>query len=545
MLDRDGGPASARALMEGEQTGLSRRQLLALMGQGVAAGTLLSACGGGTSSSGVSTGADTRKPAKGGVLRFAHIAVPTAENLEPAKSGTFQTHQYLIYDRLVDVAHDDSLRPALARRWSANVDMTEWTFELRDDVTWHDGKPFSAQDVAYTVERLLDEQVASNWAVVATGLDPEKGVTVIDDHTIRFRVDQPAWDLPEWMSSNVASIIPAHVPVKQLNERPIGTGSFQFKDYVPGKRFVASRYGRAWRPPNLDEVQLIFVEDPAARVNGLRAGDYDVASDLSAIDVRTLEGDTKAKVDSVPSARYIAIAMNSSEPPFDDVRVRRAFKMLQDRQKVLDRVLLGKGLPGTDQPIYPRSPLFGDPKPLGRDVAGARRLLAEAGHENGLNVELLVTETFPGATRLASVFKEDAAEGGVEIKVTKLESSAFYDKVAHYPAPVNVPLYTEFWNHRPGDFVMRVQYGSKSPWNFHGWKSREFDRALREARAEIDEEARRQKYGRAEQIAADDGPEVVPVYHAVNAAVAENVVGWKTHPMSFPVFFWDLGFAES
>lgn len=525
------------------QTSLyTRRQMLRgmlLTGAGVA----LAACTGGATRTSPSPGATIRKVAPGGVLRVGDGAGAATEGLDPATTGNRHTQTFAVYDQLTWLTPDLRVEPNLAESWTSNEELTEWVFKLRQGVTWHDSKPFTADDVIHSYRRMLDEKTGSVHALVMAAIDPD-GITAEDDFTVKLRLNFPMWDLAEQAASNFASIVPAHVPAESLATKPVGTGPFIFKEYIPGERFVATKNPNYWKRgfPLLDEIRIFYVEDVAARINGVRTGQYDLIAELTPVDARTVEGTAGVEVLSTQSGRFVAFAMNTAVAPFGDLRVRKAFKLVQDRQKMLDEALQGQGALGNDQPVPPISPIWGDLPIPPRDVDQARALLAEAGFPNGLDVDLYTGELIGGQNRLAVLFKEDAEAAGIRVNVKQQDLNTFYQ--VYSGPPFTTPMWTEGYNFRPAGATFNMCCLEKSVWNWFGFSDPAFEQALVAARSEADPALRVEKYAEAEALFAEVGHLGLPVFIDIIEAASTKLGGYATHPMGYVRDYRAMGFVE-
>lgn len=285
-----------------------------------------------------------------------------------------------VYEGLVAFDVNMSLVPTLAERWENPDDLT-WRFHLRSGVRFHDGRALTAADVVASIERMR-RHPRSQGAGYVVAVD---SVAAVDATTVEVRTAQPYPILLNKLA--YVAIVPD--PAPEQIDRPIGTGPYRLVDVEPGVRVRLESFDEHWRgPPAEPRVEIFFVSDRRERLRRLLAGEVDLINDLSARDVGELETHPGLRVEARTSLGVDYLQVNPTLPPFDDPRVRRALDLALDRRALVEEVLLGQGQP-VGQMIGPD--VFGyDPSiaPPERDLATARRLLAEAGHADDLELTL-------------------------------------------------------------------------------------------------------------------------------------------------------------
>jgi peptide/nickel transport system substrate-binding protein len=296
------------------------------------------------------------------------------------------------------VRYDDKLNPVpwLAERWdTARVkpDTLELTFHLRPDVRWHDGRPVTARDVAFTYLRARDTLTAYPNASSFDFYDPRP--VVVDDHTIRFRFRPHSEFLDAWfMLPPMPEHLLGSVPPAQLATNPFGTrtavgnGPFRFVRHTPGQEWVFEANpdfpkalgGR----PYLDRVVYRFVPEQTTLLTDLLTGAVDLYLTANPAQAQRIAASPRTRVDASPGRQWVWIAWNEKRPMFTDARVRRALTMAIDRRQIVDALLLGNGEVGRS-PVTPAHWSYDTTDVqtlLPYDTAGARRLLAEAGWQD-------------------------------------------------------------------------------------------------------------------------------------------------------------------
>lgn len=352
-----------------------------------------------------------------------------------------------IYERLVYQDEHLELRPELAVSWRAVSD-TQWEFKLRDNVRFHDGSAFTADDVVYTIERIRDvlKPPSGGFRSYLSGI---KSVTAKDPLTVVIDTDGNLPNLPLSFSSIFVMHRPAQgfLTTDELNAgRPLGTGPYKFESWSSGETLKLARNDDYWGgKPAWTAVAFRVIESPAARVAALTTGEVDVADAIPARDVATLKG-RGVRIASVGAARINflqfdvgkdtlpGVTSKSGEQipnPFRDPTVRHALAMATDRGILVDKILSGygtaavqvfpNGLPGTSAKLQPEAPNYEE----------AKALLAKAGFPNGFNVVLAgPVGRYPGDAESLQAVAQSWARIGVSVQPVASPFSVFNTKRA-------------------------------------------------------------------------------------------------------------------
>lgn len=419
---------------EGEH--LTRRRFLAAVGQGGAAlGTagLLAACGGssGAHVTGGRSTAGTGTPVRGGTFTVGLVGSGASEQLYPGAvsglSDLFRVQQ--LYDNLFNLGDRMQLLPALALSAEPNRDATVWTFRLRDGVVWHDGRPFTADDVVYSFNAWRS---SSNFAYpnVATFVD-FKNVRKRDRLTVEVPLVRAAAQFPTLFTfiSTSTWIVPDGSKPAQLARRPVGTGPFKYVSFTPGQRSVFEANHDYWEhgKPYVDRLVVdTSFTGSTALVNALLSGQINVLSPLPYAQARQYLKSSQMKVLYGSSYSGSFVEMRVDSGPFSDLRVRKAMKLVVDRKVLVDDVLNGFGTVGSDGvPLAVQGEAFVSNFSATYDPERARALVKAAGRE-GMTVTFEtapINDTFvPAATLIA----QQAAAAGINLKVKVLSASTYY-----------------------------------------------------------------------------------------------------------------------
>ncbi len=474
--------------------------------------------------------ASVSRPQHAAAQGIVRISVGTSlGSLDPARTSTGEEYIYdnLVFNGLTRMRADLSIEPDLAETWDYTPDLKSWTFHLRHGVRFHNGREMTAEDVIATFKHILDPATGSP---PRSNYDMIEKMTAVDDHTVRFDLKYPYGGFADILSDRQVKIVP-HDLIAALPTQPVGTGPFAFKSYTPGDRLVLVRNPTYWEAgaPKLDGAELRIIPEMSARIAALQAGDLDIIWDLPPEQVKSLSQNAKLRVESVATPSWDAAIMNNAIPPFNDLRVRRAFHVAVDKRDVVESVLFGQGAP-TLSPIPPTHPFFNKDIPFGKaDPAAARKLLAEAGHPNGITVPLIVPGGRPVRERLGVVLQQLAKPGGFDIEIRTVPFSQYSAEVSG-----KAPFYIDGYFARPTiDTALYAFYHTGDSWNVRLWNfsDKRVDEVLDKARLTGDPAQQKPLYLAFQQYVAEDDPSFIA--YAVNfiCAYRKEVQGVKTHPM--------------
>jgi peptide/nickel transport system substrate-binding protein len=458
----------------------------------------------------------------GGTLRQAYVA-PT--NLDPGFLSTVSDDEIARQwgDFLVYTGEDDMPDPtrSLAEKWSTSADGLTWTFNLRKGVKFHNGQDLTAKDVKFTFDRLRDKKVGAATVEMYSNI---KDITTPDDSTVIFTLNKMNTDFPLDLGDYHATIL--WNGIKDFQKEFIGTGPFMVDSYKPEDRLTFKRNPNYWMKdaegnqlPYLDSMQFLFMGEASAQVEALRGGQVDYLQYLSAEFVKTIKEDPNLAVYQAPSNLAYVARMRSDRKPFDDNKVRQAFKLAVDRQAILTAAFEDLGVTGRDTPIGPgfKAYYLDTPEPK-RDVAQAKKLLADAGYPNGLNVTLTTQQASP-VPAMATILKEQLAEAGINVDIKLMPTDVYY-------GADNTWLEADFaitdWGSRayPQPYL-DLAYVTGAKWNESHWSDKELDDLSKQAAVEPDQAKRADLYKQIQKIFIERGPIIVPFF-ANNIWAATN-----------------------
>ncbi len=484
----------------------------------------------------------TVTPKRGGTVTAGAFS-STDRFDDPAKlSSVFASNVVRqVCDYLVTLDPDLVLKPGLAESWTPSKDGLTWTFKLRQGVKFNHGKAFGADDVVFTIKRLIDPATASAFAGAAPYVT---GVEKVDDSTVNIHTNRVAADFPYSLFLYVAAILPADWP-GDFYANPWGTGPFTIDQYTAGERISFKRRDDYWQQgadgkplPYLDSAEFAAYADDLARLTAMQEGSIQMSNGPAEL---------RDQFAAIAGAQYLPVqtgnldvaVMKFNEKPWTDAKVREAFKLCFDRQGYIDTRFLGLGIPADDQPIapgiYPLAPA--DQKPRQQDYEKAKSLLAEAGYPNGFDLTLLYIDlqsdgnyTEPFATFMASQLEPAG------IKVTLQPDPDYWNKwLADWG---EFHLGASNWSQKnTASEMFNLAYRTGAVWNESHWSNTQFDDLLTQFDQELDQTKRADELKQLTQLLRDDGPVMIPAFRK-DAVVLSEKVHYRPHPQSY-VWFGD------
>ncbi len=497
-------------------TRISRRGLLTT---GAAAGVL------------AASGLPLRAQAKrGGRLRAGLSGANTSDSWDGrTHSDLFMiaSAQGSVFDSLTEVQADGSLVGELATDWEATPDAKTWTFNLRQGVTFHNGKAFGADDVIESLQMHVAEGAKSAAKPIVEAIVEMKKT---GEHQVQMTLAAGNADFPYLLSDYHLLMYPAG-QIEEAIAKGIGTGMYAVQAFEPGVRMVASRVDSHYKDGNggwFDEIEYIAINDNTARMNALMTGQVDA---INRIDFKTealLRANPMVRIQEVTGNQQYTFPMLTNVAPFDDVNIRRALKFAINRQEMVDKILLGHGRVGNDTPIGPANQYFhADMEQTAYDPDKAKFYLKEAGLSS-LDIDLSASNAaFEGAVDAAQLYQASAKAAGININVVQEPADGYWSNVW-----LKKPFCACYWSGRATeDWMFATAYEEGVPWNDTQWgrdDSERFQDLLVIARAELDSGKRREMYHEMQQILKDDGGVVLPMFANYVQAVSNKVANPET-----------------
>ena len=439
-----------------------------------------------------------------------------ATTLDPGRSTQVLTVNYFVnlYDTLTRWDANLKLQPGLATSWK-NVNETTWEFTLRPNVKFHDGTPLTAADV----KAVLDRNLERGKTVVTAGFATIEAVQVVNPTTVRLVTRKPDPLIPVRVAQMGAQIYPARFAndegAKEMARKPVGSGAYRFVEWVKDDRLVmeANRDWWGWggKPPAIDRVIWKPIPDDFARLGALEKGEVDVVTNVPPDQVKSIKDGRATQLLSVPSSRFVAFNMNATQAPLADKRVRQALHYAMDVESIVKNLYAGYGKPfsgGVADTDFGYNPAL---KPYPYDPARAKKLLADAGFANGIDVTLFSgSGTMVNDKQLLEAIADMWSKVGIRAKVEMMEMASRQKMLNERAIPANGMLLANpqstlldadgcVWRiFHPNGFAGKYWIGSQPGQKFHD--------LMEQARYSLDQKKRAAIYTEATQIIHDEKP---------------------------------------
>ena len=456
-------------------------------------------------------------PTRGGRMRVGIAHGSTTDTLDPAtyENGYMSKINYAIQNHLGEVNHTGGMVPELAESWEPQNSAKTWVFNLRRGVEFHNGKSLDSDDVIASFQHHMGETKSPAKSL----LEQVSSIRKDGKHRVIFELSGGNADF-SFVASDYHIAIKASKGGKINPKDGIGTGPYALKSFEPGVRFLGARnsnyfkQGRGW----FDELEMLSIVDPAARSNALTTGEGDVIDRVDLKTAHLLGRKPGIKVEETTGTKHYTFPMRTDTAPFDDNNVRLALKHAINREEIVEKVLFGHGVVGNDHPIAPSNPFHAASLPQRQyDPDKARFYAKQAG---GVKVQLSAADAaFPGAVDAATLYREHAAAAGIEIEIIREPNDGYWSNVW-----MKKPWGACYWGGRPTeDWMFSTAYKGGASWNDTFWKNDRFDKLLIQARAETNQNKRREMYFEMQQIVRDQGGVVVPMFANYVFAMTDKV----------------------
>ncbi|ORB66358.1 ABC transporter substrate-binding protein [Mycolicibacterium tusciae] len=445
------------------------------------------------------------------------------DQLDPHKTSAYFSFEVLenVFDTLVEPDANLEMRPALAESWIVSPDQLVWTFRLRPGVTFHDGSPFTADDVVYSYRRIIDEQL--------TNVDKFSAVTDVsapDAETVVIRLKQPTPNLLTNIGGfkGMAIVQRANVESGQIATHPIGTGPFSFSGQKSGDSITLNANPSFWGgPPSVSGVTYRFISEPTTALSALQAGEVDWTDSIPPQRVTQLRDDDSVNLAVTPSNDYWYLALNEARKPWNDVRVRQAVAYGIDRDAIVTATSYGTA--AANQLAIPEgNPWYTEYHRYGYDIEKAKGLLQEAGVTD-TDLDMLVTSEYPETVTAAQVIADNLAPLGITVSIRTVDFATWLDEQNNG----NFDMLMMGWlgNIDPDDFYY-AQHHTGGTSNAQKFSDPEVDRLLDAGRVETNREARGDVYARAARKIADEVSYIYLYNPSVIQAWSTDVFGFES-----------------
>jgi peptide/nickel transport system substrate-binding protein len=421
------------------------------------------------------------------------------DQLDPQKTSAYFSFEVLenVFDTLVEPDDNLEMRPALAESWDVSPDQLVWTFHLRKGVTFHDGSPFTADDVVYSYRRIIDQQLANVDKFSAVS-----GVAAADPATVRITVKQPTPNLLTNLGGfkGMAIVQRKNVESGQIATHPVGTGPFAFQGQKSGDSITLKANPAYWAgAPRVSGVTFRFISEPSTALSALQAGEIDWTDSIPAQRVAQLKDDDSLTLAVTPSNDYWYFALNEARPPWNDVRVRQAIAYAIDRSAVVQATSYGTAV-GNQLAIPKGNPWYTPYDTYRHDIDKAKSLLRDAGAAPK-SLDMLVTSEYPETVTAAQIIADNLAPLGITVNIRTVDFATWLDEQnnGHF----DMLMMGWLGNIDPDDFYY-AQHHTDGTSNAQKFSNGEVDRLLDAGRVETNRNARADDYAKAATIIADE-----------------------------------------
>ncbi len=514
MSDYDGKPSNAEADLIERMAAEARRGRLPrreFMRYAVAAGFAVPAA-----TSLWSTKVAAQTPNRGGTFRLGTHDGNTSDTHDPGTYVSFTQIQFAHTHRsyLTLITPTNELGGDVAESWTPSDDATEWTFQLRRGVSFHSGKPLTADDaIASLNHHRGDDSTSAAKALMNDVADIVKN----DDHSFTVKLTGANADFPWLMTDYHMAMCPANSDGSIDWQSGDGTGPYKIVNHEFGVGTELVRHdGWHLEGAYFDDVEITVLNDPNARQTALVTGEVDSVTQLDLKTLGLLQRSPNIEIDNIPSGAAITLPMHCDTAPFDDVNVRLAMKYAINREEIIEKIAFGTAIPANDVHVSPNMPYWADLPQREYDPDKAKFHLSEAGHSS-LSVDLHTADSvYSGAVDLCVLYSEQAKAAGININVVREPNDGYYSNIWLKKAFCMVQ-----WGARPTpDQMFSLAYKDDAAWNEARWQNARFNELLIQAKGELDQTRRAAQYREMQEIARDDGGTVLPMF--TNFVYARN-----------------------
>lgn len=457
-----------------------------------------------------------------GTFRHAHnVGFGSQSSLDAASKGRVLQIIEKIQSRLVRPGHSGKPEPDLATAWEASDDGTVWTFRIRDGVRFHDGSLLDAEDVVYSIKRVIDPDYGSPARAAVEMIDRIEATGPL---TVRMTLESTFADLPLQLMDPRLRIIPKG-SADRVGQTGIGTGPFRVEKFDADGITTLTAFEEYWEgPPSLARIEVIGVPDAQARLQAVLSGQLDMERGITPVLRRALEASPDFQLQEIATGNWMGLAFRTGLEPFDDPRVRRALRLVVDRKEMLDLALNGAGIISCDTPVAPDDQYRADMH-CPPDPERARALLAEAGYPDGVDVDVFVSSLDPSWPVIGVTYQEQAARAGIRVNVVNAAADGYWSMVW-----MKKRAFATSWGERPADQALNEAFHSSAKWNETNYANPEFDRLLEAARAELEFGKRRALYVRAQEYLAKTSGTLIPFHVTQLVVLSQRVTHFDPVP---------------
>jgi peptide/nickel transport system substrate-binding protein len=511
---------------------MTRRELIVratLLGLSASSiGALLAACG---TTSTPATAAASARP--GGTLRAGLSGGSSSDTLDPHRGLTYLDTARVnqIYQPLLKLNAAAQTQLELAEEISPHGSTSEWIIRLRKGVTFHDGKPLTADDVIFTFQRILNPKSPLSGATSLGPIDLQN-LKKMDDVTVLVPMTSPYGSFIDQLSYWYYLYI---VPVGFDPAKPNGTGPFKYQSFTPGQQSTFVKNTNYWKSglPYLDNVTIIDFADNASLQNALVANQIDAAGALEGAQLKVLSTTANVKAVASQTGSITPFTMRVDQAPFNDVKVRQAFRLMMDRKQLIANALDGYAFAGSDV-SSPYDPDYDTSLHRDQDTAQAKSLLQAAGKAD-LVVELVTSPAATGMVQMATVLAQQAKQAGVTVNLKTVDPSTFFG-----PNYLQWPFSQDFYNYSPYLAQVAQSFLPTSPFNETHWSDSNYASLYKQANATLDPATRKDIEHTMQHIDFTEGGYIIPCFIDALDAYSTKLTGYQAAKVGQPLSLFDF-----
>jgi ABC-type dipeptide transport system, periplasmic component len=464
-------------------------------------------------------------PVRGGTLKAGLVGGESTNSLDPALFMTQVPFSFgkMWGEMIVELSPEGALEYRIAEEIGSSPDAKTWTLKIRDGIEFHNGKTVTAEDVAATLERHSDEKSKSGALGYMKGIESIKA----SGKEVILTLKEPNADLPYLLSDYHIIVQPNGG--KDAPDAGISAGPYKIAVNEPGVRHGGERFANYWQPDKMgfaDQVEIIVINDATARTAALQGGQVHVINRVEPKIVDLIKRVPGVTIRNHAGPGHYVFIMHCNTAPFDNNDLRTALKLAIDREEMLDKILRGYGSIGNDFPINASYPLFPDDiEQRTYDPDKAKFHYQKSGHDGPI---LLRTSdvAFPGAVDASQLFQQQAAKAGITLEIKREPGDGYWSEVWN-----KQPFCASYWGGRSTqDQMYSTAYISTADWNDTRFMRPDFDKLVLAARAELDENKRKQMYRDMAMLVRDEGGLILPFFNQFIDATGPNVEGWIDDP---------------
>ncbi|WP_366922198.1 ABC transporter substrate-binding protein [Metallumcola ferriviriculae] len=472
-------------------------------------------------------------------IKVLTVAIPTElESLDPAMHRDRVTETVIrnMFDGLVTRTTDMEIVPEIAESYE-QVTPTEWVFKIREGITFHNGEKLTAEDVAFTFNRIITEGAVDGKSSPRKGLlGTLERVEQLDEYTVKFVLTE-SWPIFLGMLPFQEIVPKDYIEEKGSDyfaKNPVGAGPFKFVEGTLNEQVIMERYDGYWGGSQdiapvgnaqVDTVIFKIIPEVSSRIAALQAGDVQIVQEIPPDLVEQLQADPDIEVKMADSTRERFIEINVNKPPFDDVRVRQAMNYAIDYESIVTHILGGNG-EALKGPYMPKGFGYNDKLPgYGYNPEKAKELLKEAGYENGFDVVIDAKADEKTATEAVA---SQLREVGINASVRVWEWGVFKEKIAEGQRLMIANNWGNGSLDPAGILEPKLRTGGRGNYSFYS--NARVDELIEKTMSETDSAKRAAYWQEIQEIVYEDAPMVFGYITKELYAQRANVTNWEPSP---------------